>query len=370
MKVIILMPLAEQKGGAELIFLQLMQEVRNKKINWLVIFLENGPMIDQIKKLGIKTKVIEAGRLRNPLKFISTITRIVSIAKKEKVDLIFSWMGKAHLYGGFAALLTNIPSGWYQHGIASKNNFMDKIATALPAKYILTCSETGAKAQSKLWPKHKIKIVYPGVELGQFNPSIMPTILEIRKKLNLPEKGPIIGTVGRLQRWKGMHGLIEAMPIILKKYPDANCVIIGGEHGLEPDYLSYLKKRIDCLKLKDKVVLAGFQKNIPEWMQAMDVVVHASKNEPFGIVIVEAMALGKPVVAGPEGGPTEIITEGLNGLFAPYGNAKMLAKQILRYLDDPIFAKKIGEAAKKRAREFSTQNYVENFIKVTSEFIK
>jgi glycosyltransferase involved in cell wall biosynthesis len=364
MKVIILMPLAEQRGGAELIFLHLMKGYKNTRIDWLVIFLENGPMVKQVKKLGVKTKMIKAGRLRNPFKFISTIIRITDVARREKVDLIFSWMGKAHFYGGVVSLLSGIPSSWYQHGIPSKNNIMDKLLTILPAKEILTCSNTVAQAQAKIWPKRKTKVVYPAVELKRFDVSKLPTPLRVRKKLKLLLKGPIIGIVGRLQRWKGIHILVEVMPYILKIHPNIHCVIVGGKHSLEPEYPKYLKKRITELKLKDKVILTGFQTNIPEWMQAMDVVVHASDKEPFGIVIIEGMALGKPVVAGANGGPTEIITEGVDGLFAPYGNAKILAKQILRYLDNPKFAKKIGKIAQKRAKDFSIKNYTENLLKI------
>jgi len=362
MKVIIIMPLAEQKGGAELMLLQLMQKGINKGIDWFVIFLEKGSMVEQVRSLGIKTKVINAGRLRNFFKLISTIIKIKHIAKKEKADLIFSWMGKAHLYGGLAGILSGISSVWYNLGISNKKGVMDIIPTLIPSKLILTCSKLGSKTQSKIWPKRNIKVVYPAVELERFDNSKLLTPSKIRKKLNLPDKSPVIGIIGRLQKWKGIHVLIKSMPHILKKYPEACCVIIGGKHNLEQAYPRYLKKIIDELKLKNKVILAGFQKNIHEWTQALDIVVHASDNEPFGIVILEAMDLGKPVVAGDKGGPKEIITEEVNGLFAPYGNAKILANQILRYLDDPKFAKKIGEAAQKRARDFSLNNYVNNII--------
>ena len=360
MKVVILMPIAEQRGGSELTLLYFMKECKNKK-DWLVIFLEDGTMVQQIKRFGIKTKVVEAGRLRNPLKFISTIKHIIDIAKREKAELIFSWMEKAHIYGGLVSLLLGINSIWYRRNMPSKS-IMDKFITILPTKKIFTNSKTVAKAQDNIWPKHKIATIHSAVNLEKFNTFKLLTPSKTKKKLKLPKKGQIIGIVGRLQKWKGMHTLIEAMPYILKKYSNAHCVIVGDKHDLEPEYPDYLKNLIKESRLKNKVTLAGFQTNISEWMQAMDVVIHASKNEPFGIVIVEAMALGKPVVAGKNGGPTEIITEGVNGLFAPYGNSKLLAKQILRYLNNPEFSKKIGEAAKKRARDFSTKNYIKKLV--------
>jgi glycosyltransferase involved in cell wall biosynthesis len=97
-------------------------------------------------------------------------------------------------------------------------------------------------------------------------------------------------------------------------------------------------------------------------MQAMDVVVHASDNEPFGMVIVEAMALGKPVVASNTAGPTEIITAGLNGQLTPFGDAAALAAAILRYLDDAPFARRVGAAARQRAEAFSSKAFAAHVV--------
>ncbi|MGI8504913.1 MAG: glycosyltransferase, partial [Hassallia sp.] len=109
--------------------------------------------------------------------------------------------------------------------------------------------------------------------------------------------------------------------------------------------------------------LAALLAGIPAlWMQAMDVFVHASDNEPFGLVVIEAIALGKPVIAGNAGRPTEIITHGVNGLLTPYGDFDALAIAILRYLDDQEFARNAAVAARQRALDFSTQRYAQNFI--------
>src|SRR5439155_3346393 len=119
--------------------------------------------------------------------------------------------------------------------------------------------------------------------------------------------------VGRLQRWKGFHVLVEAMPRILRSHPAAQCVLVGGEHALEPDYKRFLEDRITSLGLQERIHLVGQQQNVAEWTTAMDVFVHASDREPFGMVVVEAMALGKPVVASADAGPTEVITPGVDG---------------------------------------------------------
>ncbi|MBE9001233.1 glycosyltransferase family 4 protein [Nostoc sp. LEGE 12447] len=362
MKAIIVMPLAEQRGGGEMMLWDLVQQGRNAGVEWLVIFLEHGPMVEQVKSLGIDARVVESGRLRQIHRFIGAVFQIAAIARRERADIIVNWMWITHISGGLAAMLASLPAVWYQLEVPSDKTWLVRLATLIPAQAIITLSQDGKQAQAEIWPHRPTPLVYPGVALDRFEPDALPTPDEARRKLGLPLHGPLIGIVGRLQRWKGMHILVQAMPKILEKYPDAHCVVVGGKHDLEPDYEDFLKAEITNLGLKEQVIMAGLQRNIPEWVQAMDVFVHASDKEPFGIVIIEAMALGKPVIAGDAGGPTEIITDGMNGLLTPYGDADKLAIAILRYLDEQEFARSAGIAARQRALDFSTQNYAQNFI--------
>ena len=352
MKVAIVMPLAEQQGGGEKRLLDLMQQGSNAGVEWLVIFLEDGPMVEQIQALGIKAQVVHSGRLRELHHFIAAVVKIAYIARRERANVVLGWMWKAHLYGGPAALLVGLPSLWSQLEIPSNKNWLKLIANILPARGVLSNSKAVKESQARLWPQRPTRLVYPGVALERFDPSIMPSPADVRHQLGLPSEGPLIGIVGRLQRWKGIHVLVEAMPKVLQRYPNAHCVVVGGKHDLEADYENSLKEKIAALGLKDRVVMSGLQRNVPEWVQAMDVFVHASDNEPFGIVVIEAMALGKPVVAGAAGGPTEIITDGVNGLLTPYGDADALASAILRYLDNPDFARSVSAAARERSLDF------------------
>ena len=356
------MPLAEQRGGGELMVLHLMQQGQDLGVEWLVIFLSDGPMVQQVRTLGAAAVVVDAGRLRELTRYLAAVRQIARLARRENVDLIFGWMNQGQLYGSPAAKLAGIPAAWYQLGIALTPGWNDRMATRLPARGILACSRAGAEAQGRLVPARPMRVVYPGVELERFDPSCLPSPTEAKQKLGLSPTGPLIGMVGRLQRWKGMHVLIEALPQILQAHPDTHCVVVGGEHAQEPDYPAVLQERIDALGLTEKVTLAGLQSDVPNWMQAMDVIVHASDHEPFGIVVIEAMALGKPVVAGDSAGPTEIITQNISGLLTPYGDAAALAHAILRYLNDPSFAEAAGAAARSRALEFSTRSYAENCV--------
>lgn len=366
-KVLIVMPLAEQRGGAELALLDLLRDADRATVTWVVVFLQEGPMVQQVREMGIEAHVVPAGRLRQPHRMVRAVFRIASIARQAKVDAVLSWMGKPHLYASPAALLARRTPVWFQHATPSRARLLDWIIHLLPAKAILACSHEVEQAERAFWPRRRTRVVFPGVDLNRFDPAKLPSMHEARRQCGLPEHGPLIGIVGRLQRWKGIHVLIQAMPAVLQRYPDAHCVVVGGEHELEPDYAAYLRDQITTLGLSEQVILAGLQKNVPVWMQAADVMVHASDREPFGIVVLEAMALGKPVVAGDQGGPRTIITPDRNGLLAPYGDSAAIAAAICRYLAEPSLASSVGQAARQRALEFSTSRYANHVVAAVRE---
>lgn len=367
MKVGIVMPLGIQLGGGEKMLPDLLENARGQGIDWTVFFLQDGPLVEHCRGLGIDVEIVPSGRLRDLYKLYEAVQYIAKSIREKGIEVIVSWMWNAHFRGGLAAQMVGIPAFWYNLEHPHSDTFLRRLVTLIPAKGVLTLSKADYDKQKQLMPNKPAGLIYPGVDLERFQPAILPSPQAAREKLGLPTAGPLIGIVGRMQRWKGIHVLLDAMPYVLKKYPDANCVVVGDRHDFEIEYCDYLFQRIDELGLKEKVHMVGQQQNVPEWTQAMDVVVHASDNEPFGIVVIEAMALGKPLVAGANGGPTEIMTDGVNGLLSPYGDEIQLSEKILRYLDNPEFAQRVGSAAQERAYEFSTKQYATNFISVLQD---
>src|SRR3954452_3553396 len=348
------MPLGEQRGGAELALEHLIMSAPPGRVEWHVIFLQPGPMVESLRKLGARVDVLNARRLRNVGRTLRTIGEIDAILRRRRIDDVLGWMTKAQLYAGPAGWIAGVPVVWFQLGAPYSPDLLDKVATALPAREILTPSGAAADAQRGVWPGRPTRVVYLGVDLDRFDAAGLPGPAECRDELNLAAgNGQLIGIFGRLQRWKGMHTLVQAMPAVLERHPDARCVIVGGEHELEPGYREELERSIDSLGLDGHVQLAGFQNDVPLWMNAMDVIVHASNGEPLGLVVLEGMALGKPLVAGDSGGPVEVIEDGRNGLLTPFEDSEALAAALLELLDDPAAAQRMGKEARRRAEEFS-----------------
>jgi glycosyltransferase involved in cell wall biosynthesis len=254
------MPLAEARGGGEQMFWVLLQKGRNKGIDFVAIFLQDGPLVKEVRDLGIPAHVVVAGKMRELHRFASAVGKITNLIRREKIEAVVGWMGTAHLYGGLAAARAKVPEVWYQLGIPLDKPLIDRIGAHIPTKGIFACSKAGADAQAAMTPQHPPRVIHPGAELERFDPASLPSPAEARRLCGLPETGPIIGIVGRLQRWKGMHVFAEAMAQVLQTHPDAFGVIVGGDHAFEPDYPAFLRQRITELGLTDKIRLAGLQK--------------------------------------------------------------------------------------------------------------
>jgi glycosyltransferase involved in cell wall biosynthesis len=362
----IVMPVAERRGGAERTLEHLLTSEVAASWEWRLLFLEDGPMVEQYRALGLSVDVVPAGRLRQPRRVVATSARLRREMREWRPSLVLSWMPKAHLYAGPAAAAARARAAWYQHDFPTPRGAFDRVVAAIPASGVIATSEAVATAQRSIRPARRTIAVPPGVDLARYAPAPMD---EARRVTGLPPDRPIVGIVARLQRWKGVQVLIDAMPQLVDRVPDIQAVIVGGEDPLEPNHAEWLARRAAELGVGERVRFAGFQSDTAPWMRAMNVVVNASRNEPFGLTIVEAMALGKPVVAAAEGGPTEIIVDQENGQLVPALDPRALADAVLRYLEDGEFRTRIGEAAARRARNFSSAAYADRLTDALTRLV-
>jgi glycosyltransferase involved in cell wall biosynthesis len=161
---------------------------------------------------------------------------------------------------------------------------------------------------------------------------------------------PIIGFVGQLVPRKGVTTLIQAMPAILQRVPSALLVIVGCAPPDEDQYESECRSLVKQLNLESAVRFVGYQRDIPAWMRTFTVFALPTQAEPFGKVVIEAMAASRPVVVSDVGGIPEIVSQPGLGTLIPPDNSRILAEGILQYLTDPSLAANVGDRAAKHAR--------------------
>jgi glycosyltransferase involved in cell wall biosynthesis len=290
-----------------------------------------------------------------------TVRALARLAIEQRAQVAIGWAAKGQLYGGMAAAIARVPSVWLQPALPTGTAALDRAATLLPARLTVTVSRNVDLAQRTLFPHRPTTIIYPAVDTARFDVRAIGDQRAARLRLGLPESVPIFGSVGRLERWKGFDVLLDAAPSVFERHPGAMLLLVGGPHELDPTYANEVRRRAARLGNDERIRTVGHQSNPQDWMQAMDVFVHASQNEPFGMVVIEAMALGKPVVASAEGGPTEVITAGVDGLLVPYADHQALAAALVELIGDAHLRRRLGQAAKRRAQDFTVERFAQRF---------
>jgi glycosyltransferase involved in cell wall biosynthesis len=174
--------------------------------------------------------------------------------------------------------------------------------------------------------------------------------------------GPVVAAVARLVPVKGLHHLIEAAPLILRRCPETRFLLIG-----DGEMRQVLEMDVRGRGLEDRVLLTGFRADVPAVMAGADLIVLPSINEGMGRVLVMAMALGKPIVATRVGGIAELLGDGESGCLVPPCDPNALAEAICFLLQNPSRARVLGEAGRRRAPCYSATAMLEALAKLYRE---
>ena len=175
--------------------------------------------------------------------------------------------------------------------------------------------------------------------------------------------------VGRLERCKGHLTFLHAAAQVAEWDPQVRFAVVGGDvpgrRGRA--HAAALRRTADELGLGERLHFAGDQDQPYAWLDAFDIAVHASDSEGFGMVVLEAMALGAPLIATDVPGPADIIEDGVSGLLVPAGDSEALAREIVRLLQDRALAASLAQAARSRARKFTEDAMVGRFAALAAE---
>jgi len=239
--------------------------------------------------------------------------------------------------------------GWFDRRLAALASRFIYISEAVQASHL----ESGV-------PCRKGLVVYNGLDIPDFVRCLDRK--KGRESFNLSWDDLAVGIVGRLDVWKGQEIFLKAMAQVKDVVPHAKGIVVGEVAAENPEYLGTLLTLRSDLELADQVVFSGFRMDVPVVMSALDVLVLASTSpEPFGRVLIEAMAAGKPVVATDAGAAREIIEDGVQGLLVPPGEAQAMARAIIHLLTHRDAAILMGQKGQETVRErFGMQQYRDN----------
>jgi glycosyltransferase involved in cell wall biosynthesis len=347
LKILITVPYGERLGGAENMLWAILRNRELTRIVPIVVFFQPGPFEREVADLGIQTVVIPSGRLRQLRRGFMLVQALAALLRSEQPDLILNWMPKTHLYGASAARLARMSDRlvWWQHGVPD-GHWLDRLATIMPTRAIGCSSHAAARSQARMRPRRRTFVVHPGVE----SPEIArEEVSALREQLSIPDDAAVVGIVGRLQPWKGQDRFLQALSEIVRRGLNVHGLVVGGNaYDLSPGYEEHLHALVLQLGLERHVLFTGQIADPTPYIAAMDVLVNASAPEPFGLVVIEAMALGVPVVAVDAGGPAEIIEPGRSGLLVSANEPGLLADALERLVADAALRRRLGESARER----------------------
>ena len=353
-------------GGGQISFLKLLENIDRTLIEPILVCPFSGNLVSHVEEMGISVKILSMDSpKKNPIKFFGSVHKLRQLMRSMKVDLVHANTSRSTLYGGLAAKPLELPVIWHVRVIESEG-WYDRFLSGLCHKLVVV-SKAVEKRFNWLLSKNpeKVTVIHNGADIREFYPIISGD--DVRSEFNLKPNVPVAGVVGNLLVWKGQEYFIRAASEVRKVIPSAMFLVVGdGEcrHDLE--------RSSEKLGIRDKVIFTGRRFDIPKLMAAMNVIVHSSITpEPFARVILEAMAMGKPVVAMNGGGVPEVIKDGVNGISIPPKNASLMARKIMELLSDRDKAKKMGQAARKCIEEhFSIEAIVKKIQKEYLQILK
>jgi len=195
----------------------------------------------------------------------------------------------------------------------------------------------------------RVRVLYSGLDLDAVPTQVDPR--DIRQRLGIPAEAQVLGTVANLFARKGYEVMLKAMHTLLTAFPQVHYVMVGTG---DTEYESRLRALTQKLGLGRHVHFAGFHDSVYPFLAAMDVYVHPALMEGFGIAVLEAMAMCKPVVATTTGGLPEIVQDGQTGVLVPPGEPDALARAIVGLLQDSTRRIAMGRSGRSRVETLFT----------------
>lgn len=342
-------------------------------IDAVVILAEDGPLVPRLREIGIDVAVLPLDdsvrraskdamtprglRVKAVVTLVKHVWQLRALIRQVNPDLVHTNSLKSALYGGMAGRLARTPVVWHIRDRIAPD-YLPRTAVwlvrwaarILPTAVVANSQSTADTIQTK-------STAVSGVVISD---SVL--LQEMRPR---PPTGDLqAGIIGRLSPWKGQDVFLRAFALGFAGTA-ARARIVGSPLFGENVFEARLHELVKELGIRQQVDFRGFRQDVFAEMRALHIVVHASViPEPFGQVVLEAMAVGTPIIASTEGGPAEIITDGVDGILVPPGDPVSLSRALLRLAADPDLRAALGAAARVTAARYAPERTADGLLKV------
>ena len=360
-----------ERGGAENHLLALLTHADRQAfaLETAVLWGE-GELVPIFRQASIPVHLLRSRTKFDPL----ALARLVKLLREGDFDILHSHLFRADIYAGLAVAQLGehrplVVSTRHNDDRFFLNPFVGLIHYMVSAQQdlIIAISDHIARftVARGVRDPGRVRRVYHGLE-----PPVTRALeregQRIRAELGVGADDFLVGNVGRLALQKGQRHLIAAMPLLLQHVPRAHAVIAGGG-----DLEEYLRDLADETGVAERVHVLGPRKDVPALMHAIDVFAMPSIWEGFGLVLLEAMAAAKPIVASRVATIPEVVVDGETGVLVPPGNPQALADALAQLAHQPALAQQLGQAGQERLRRrFSVEKMVGDTESLYRELIE
>ncbi|RJS83420.1 glycosyltransferase family 1 protein [Methanophagales archaeon] len=288
----------------------------------------------------------------------STFMILRKIIKEEKIDILHLHQYGSSNFGRLVGFIAGIPVIIHSHDTDPNYPLYQRIADLILARFtdrVIAVSESAKESTIKKRSirEDKVIVMHNAIPLEEFQELTPEQKKEERRRLGINQDYKIVGTVTRLREEKGNKYFLYAAAEVLKVFPKTVFLIVGD--GPLREELQNLSKK---LNIAENVIFYGFSRNIQRFHSIFDIKVIASVNEGFPLALLEAMAMGKAIVATDVGGPNEILKDGETGLLVPAKDSGALAQKIIYLLGNNQELERLARNAKKESEKYDIDLYV------------
>jgi len=352
-------------AGGQAIALRLARAARDRGDDVAFVAPEPGPFVDLLRAEGMPVHVLPLRRTYQ----LGAAFRLARLLRRERADVLHTHtLAAANVLGRISGRLAAVPVISHLH---IENHFrpatrpvlrsLDNATARLCARLVAVSQETSHAYERQGYPEGRIEVVHNGVELDGSGAGP-----DVRSELGIPHGAPLVGEVARLCDVKGQRELIEALASV----PEARLVLVGVDLERGGAFQAELEREAERLGVRDRIVFAGRRDDAAELLGQLDVVALPSWTEGLPLVLLEAMARRRAVVATPVGGTPELVVGGKTGLLVPPGDPNALAAALRRLLADPGLRERMGQAGYRRvADHFSADAMCRRVLELYDEVV-
>ena len=347
---------ARQIGGGERHLADLSNSLANRGHRVFFAVAPGSPVVAELDSAAPEN-IFFVGR-RNALEVFSA-RRLANFIRRNEIEIIHAHLAKDYPIGAVAARLAGKPFVFTRHVLFPMKR-LQKYALQ-NVRGIIAPSKAVADSlrRQNLFPPEIISTIHNGIDPKRFT--------RANKNQKNQNADFIVGTIGHLAPIKGHDIFIRAAFNILQKRRNVRFIIVGEDKSRSGENRREIESLIASLNLQSNVEISGWTNDVRPFLQKFDLFVSAARSEPFGLVILEAMAARIPVIATRSEGATEIIEDETSGILIPPENHEKMAQAILDLADDSARRELLGNAGRKRVEDYFS---LEKMVSETEEFYR